>query len=192
MKTLFSLLLLSCLPLAQAAEYSEFRAAQSNISFVAKQMGVPSEGGFKRISAQIVFDPDKIEQGQARVEIDIASIDTGMAEANAEVATAGWFDTRNYPAARFVSSGLKKLDANRLQVSGKLTIKGKTRDISAPFTYKQQGDAMVLEGALPIKRGDFGIGSGIWAEPDVVAEEVQIRFRLIVGAAQGKPTKKGK
>ena len=178
---------------ASAAEFSDFRPQASNITFVSKQMGVPVEGGFKKFAAKIVFDPAKIEQANANVEIDMASIDTGSADANHEVATVGWFNSKNFPQESFVSSALKKIDETHLQALGKLTIKGKSKEISAPFAFKQQGDSMILEGFFPIKRGDFGIGSGIWADPDVVAEEVQIRFRLIVGATPSSTlTKKGK
>jgi polyisoprenoid-binding protein YceI len=186
-------LLMMAMSVAGATEYKDFQPAASSVTFVSKQMGVPVEGRFKKFAAQIAFDPNKPEQSTAKIEIEMASIDTGSAEANSEVATAGWFNSKTFPQANFVSGGLKKIDATHFQAVGKLTIKGKTHDVVAPFTANQQADRIVLEGNLPIRRGDFAIGSGMWADPDVVAEEVQIRFRLIVAApSSSTQPKKGK
>lgn len=189
---LFILLLLAASAVG-ATEFKTFQPASSSVTFVSKQMGVPVEGRFKKFAAQIAFDPNKLEQSTAKIDIEMASIDTGSNEANSEVATVGWFNSKTFPQANFVSSGLKKIDATHFQATGKLTIKGKTRDVVAPFTANQQADRIVLEGNLPIRRGDFAIGSGMWADPDVVAEEVQIRFRLIVAAtSSSNQPKKGK
>lgn len=176
-----------------AAEFKAFQLETSSVTFVSKQMGVPVEGRFKKFAAQITFDPNKPEQSTAKIDIEMASIDTGSNEANSEVATAGWFNSKVFPQANFVSSGLKKIDATHFQATGKLTIKGKTRDVVAPFTANEQAGKIVLEGNLPIRRGDFSIGSGMWADPDVVAEEVQIRFHLVATAIpSSNQPKKGK
>ncbi|MFM2396863.1 MAG: hypothetical protein RLZZ144_113 [Pseudomonadota bacterium] len=189
----FFLLLMMSVSTVGATEFKEFQPASSSVTFVSKQMGVPVEGRFKKFAAQIAFDLTKPEKSTAKIDIEMASIDTGSAEVNSEVATVGWFNTKTFPQANFVSGGLKKIDATHFQAVGKLTIKGKTRDINAPFTVNQQADRLVLEGNLPIRRGDFAIGSGIWADSDVVAEEVQIRFRLIVAApSSSTQPKKGK
>ncbi|MBS0465139.1 MAG: YceI family protein, partial [Proteobacteria bacterium] len=37
-----------------------------------------------------------------------------------------------------------------------------------------------------LKRGDYGIGEGMWADYGTVANEVQIKFRLVAAAAAGK------
>jgi polyisoprenoid-binding protein YceI len=189
----FIVVLMMVVSAVGATEFKAFQPESSNVTFVSKQMGVPVEGRFKRFAAQIAFDPAKPEQSTAKIDIEMASIDTGSAEANNEVATAGWFNSKAFPQANFVSTGLKKVDATHFQATGKLTIKGKTRDVVAPFTAIQQADHLVLEGNLPIRRGDYTIGSGMWADPDVVAEEVQIRFRLIVAASPSSTQpKKGK
>ncbi len=62
---------------------------------------------------------------------------------------------------------------------GPLTIKGHTRDIVANFSLKQDGATARIEGTFPFRRSEFGIGEGAWADPSVVADEVQVRFRLI-------------
>ena len=163
---------------ASGAEFTVLRLQQSSVTFVSKQMGVPVEGSFRKFTAHITVDPAKPEAGTARIDIDLASIDTGSTEADTEVAGKAWFDIKNHPTASFISGSIKQPVKGRYEASGKLTIKGKTLDIKAHFTLKQNTDTLIIDGMLPIKRLDYGIGSGIWGDPDTVADEVQIHFRF--------------
>jgi polyisoprenoid-binding protein YceI len=158
----------------QAAEFNVVRADKSAVSFVFKQMGVSVDGHFGKFTAQLKFDPAKPATASAVIDIDLASIDAGSEEANDEVAGKQWFNTKQFPSARFVASTIRLLGGNRYEAVGKLTIKGRTQDIAAPFTFT----ADVAEGALVIKRADFAIGEGVWADFGTVANEVQIKFRL--------------
>jgi polyisoprenoid-binding protein YceI len=159
---------------------------KSAITFVSKQMNVPVEGRFGKFSAQLTFDPAQPSQGRVQVEVDLASIDTGSEEANDEVKSKGWFDVKNHPTARFVSSSVKSLGAARYEAAGKLTIKGRSKDVSAAFTFKPAGPGGVFEGTFALKRLDYGIGEGAWSDTDAVANEVQIKFRFSASVAGAK------
>lgn len=169
---------------AQAVEYKQLLSDKSALAFTYKQMNVPMEGSFKRFKGQLSFDPAQPAKASASFEIDVASIDVGSPEGNEEVGSKLWFNTKTHPTARFVSSSIKSLGNNRFEVAGKMTIKGKTLDVSAPASFKQEGANGVFEGAFAIKRADYAIGEGMWADFGTVANEVQIRFRLL--AAPGK------
>lgn len=170
--------LLLAASLAYGAEFTVLRPQQSSITFVSKQMGVPVEGSFRKFTARIAVDPARPEAGTARIDIDLASIDTGIAEADEEVAGRKWFDTQNHPAASFISSSVRQSGKGRYEALGKLTIKGKSLDIKAPFTLKQNADTLVIDGVFPLRRLDYGIGTGIWSDTDTVADEVQIHFHF--------------
>lgn len=176
-------LLLIALP-ASGTEFNVLLPQQSSITFVSRQMGVPVEGSFKKFAAQIAVNPAKPEAGTARIDIELASIDTGSAEADEEVAGKAWFDTKNHPTASFTSGGISSLGKGRYEVLGKMTLKGRTLDIKAPFTLKQESGTLVFDGQFPLKRLDYGIGSGVWSDTSVVADEVQIRFRFVVIATK--------
>lgn len=165
---------------AQADEFSSVQLDKSTVSFVSRQMNVPVEGEFKKFTAQITIDPARPEAGRARIEIDLASIDTGNAEANDEVKGKNWFNVREFPKASFVSNTVKALGTGRFETSGKISIKGKTLDQRAPFTLKQEKGFLILDGSFPLKRLDFGIGAGIWSDTTVVADEVQVRFHFVL------------
>jgi polyisoprenoid-binding protein YceI len=164
---------------AQAVEFNQFQAAKSSLSFVYKQMNVPVDGQFKSFRATIAFDPAKPTAAKAEFEIDLASIDAGSKDANDEVAGKAWFNTRQFPVAKFVASSVKPLGNNRFEVAGKMSIKGKTLDLATPVTVTQQGNSASFDGSLVLKRADYAIGDGIWADFGTVANEIQIKFRLV-------------
>jgi polyisoprenoid-binding protein YceI len=177
----FATIALATLAIAASAHAEEFNVVQpekSAVTFVFKQMGVSVDGRFGKFSAQLKFDPAKPATASVAVDIDLASIDAGSAEANDEVAGKLWFNTKAFPTARFVASAIRPLGGNRYEAAGKLTIKGRTQDITAPFTFNGQGRTGIAEGTLVIKRADFGIGEGVWLDFGTVANEVQIKFRL--------------
>jgi polyisoprenoid-binding protein YceI len=171
---------------AHAVEFNTLRAEQSRMTFVYKQMNVPIEGNFTRFSGQLSFDPAKPTLAKATLEIELASIDVGSAEGNDEVAGKLWFNTKQFPTARFVATSIKPLGNNRFDVAGKMSIKGRTRDASTPATFRQEGTNGVFEGSFVLKRADYGIGEGMWADFDAVANEVQIKFRLVASSAANK------
>jgi len=163
----------------QAAEFNRVLPEKSHISFVYKQMNVPMEGSFQRFVGQLSFDPDKPASTKAYMDIDLASIDTGALDADEEVRGKPWFNTSIYPQAQFVSGAIKAVAPNHFDMNGKLTIKGRTRDVTLPVTFRRDGANVIFEGALVLKRADFGIGEGVWADFGTVANEVQVKIRLL-------------
>jgi polyisoprenoid-binding protein YceI len=64
-----------------------------------------------------------------------------------------------------------------------MTIKGKTQDVSAPFTFKAAGSRASFDGAFVLKRADYNIGEGMWADFGTVANEIQVKFHFEAAAA---------
>ncbi len=168
---------------ASALEYNQVQLNQSKVSFGYKQMGVPMEGRFGKFSAQVAFDPDKPGSAHARIDITLASVDSGSSDADESVQGKLWFDTKNYPLASFVSTGVKPLGGNRYQAAGKLTIKGKTLDVSSPVVLTVNGNSAQFDGSFTVKRLSYGVGIGEWTDLDTVADDIQIRFHLVVLAS---------
>ncbi|MCO5122492.1 MAG: YceI family protein [Rhizobacter sp.] len=154
--------------------------AQSEITFTSRQMGVPVTGRFRDFDADIAFDPRRPEAAQIRIDIDLASVTLASSEVEAELATPGWFDSRRTPRARFASSAVKPLGGGRFEITGRLTIKNVTREIVVPVTLAASGTSTAASGRFVIKRLDFRIGDGDWGDTSLVADEVQVRFRLLL------------
>jgi polyisoprenoid-binding protein YceI len=174
-------LLAALLGVALAATAAPLKTdlAKSSVSAVFKQMNVPVESKFKKFSAAIEYDAAKPDLAKASVEIDTASLDVGDPDMNKEVAKKEWFNAAQFPKATFVSSAIKPTAPGKLSVAGKLTIKGKSTDVTFPLSVKTEAGKQVFEGALPIKRLTYSIGEGEWKDTSMVADEVIIKFRVL-------------
>jgi polyisoprenoid-binding protein YceI len=153
-------------------------ASGSEIAFVTRQMGVPVEGRFGKFSAQIALDPKKPETGSVAFAIDTGSARFGAAETDAEVLKPEWLAVGRFPQAVFKSSGIKAAGPGQFEVAGKLSIKGQVRDIVVPVQVAQAGAGSTASGSFTIKRLEFKVGEGDWSDTSMVANDVQVRFKL--------------
>lgn len=162
--------------LAQAT--AQLQSAGSEIVFVTRQMGVPVEGRFSRFSAQVALDPKKPETGRVALSIDTGSARFGAAETDAEVPKPAWLNVAKFPQASFQSTAIKALGGGRFEVAGQLSIKGSTQPVVVPVQLAQSGTASTATGSFTIKRLAFKVGEGEWADTSMVADDVQVRFKL--------------
>lgn len=158
-------------------------APQSEVGFTIKQMGVPVSGRFKRFAVQTNFDPKSPQTSQVALRFELASA-TISADADPELGKPDWFATAKFPQATFQSTGIKALGGGKFEVAGKLSIKGSSRDVVVPMQLAQAGGVSTVTGGLPIKRLDFKVGEGDWADTSFVANDVQVKFKLVL---QGVP-----
>ena len=161
-----------------AAAQQKLVPAQSELSFTSRQMGVPVDGKFRKFDAQVVFDPKKPETAKIGLTIDLASVSLGSAETEAEVVKPDWFNTKASPQATFQSTSAKALGGGKFEVTGKLAIKGSTKDVVVPVSLAQAGGTTTATGSFTIKRLDFRIGDGDWKDTSMVANDVLVKFKL--------------
>jgi polyisoprenoid-binding protein YceI len=174
--------LLAGLPAASAQQpppAAKLLAAQSEMAFVTRQMGVPVDGRIKRFDAQVQFDPRKPEGGSVAMTVDMTSASLGVPEVDSEMPKPIWFDIAKFPQARFQSSAIRSLGGGRFEIAGKLHIKGKDSDLVLPVSIAQSGAHSTVSGSFMIKRLDFKIGEAEWADTTVVANDVKVSFKLV-------------
>ena len=173
-----STVLLAVAVLASPTFAQQVIPAQSEISFVSRQMGVPVEGKFKQWTAQIAFDPKSPTAGKVGFSIQTGSASFGAPETDAEVPKAGWFNVAKFPTASFASSGIKALGGGKFEVTGTLSIKGSNQPVVVPVSVTQAGGTSTATGSFAIKRLDFKIGEAEWADTSIVANDVTVKFKL--------------
>jgi polyisoprenoid-binding protein YceI len=159
--------------------------AASELVFVTRQMGVPVEGHFQRWVAQVALDPRKPESGQVGLNIQMDSVAFAAPEVTAEAKAAVWLDTAQFPQAVFQSTAIRAAGGGNYEMHGRLTLKGRTHDVTVPVSLAQSGASGTASGSFTVKRSDFRIGADDWTDASLVAHEVQVRFRL---ALSGLPT----
>jgi len=106
------------------------------------------------------------------------------ADTDAELAKPDWFNTSKFPKATFQSGAIKALGGGKFEVAGKLSIKGNARDLVVPVQLTQAGALSTATGTFALKRLDFKVGDGDWADTSIVANDVQVKFKLVL---QGMP-----
>jgi polyisoprenoid-binding protein YceI len=178
MRKPITLVLIALACAAGSAGAADLAPGLSELSFTSRQMGVPVDGRFKRFDAKLDFDPKKPEAGRVSFNIELASVSLGAPELEAELAKAAWFDSKKLPLANFQSSSIKAKGGNQFEVAGKLSIKGQSRDIVVPIQLTQAGKVTAASGGFVLKRLEFKIGDGEWADTSLVANEVQVKFKL--------------
>jgi polyisoprenoid-binding protein YceI len=152
----------------------------STVVITAKQMNVPITAKFNKVNTIIVYNPSKPEATKTNIAIDISSFDLGDPEYNKEVLKKEWFNATQFPKATFISTSMKSDINGKLKALGKLSIKGKTMEVNVPVTITKKDTSTIFDGSLPIKRLDFGVGEGDWADTSMVANEVVIQFHIVL------------
>ena len=174
---------LFCLSLALAAAgpamaQQKLVPAESSVQFVSRQMNVPVEGHFRKFDAQIAFDPAKPDAAKIALTIDTGSATLGVKETDVELPKPIWFNVAKFPQATFQSKTVKALGGGKFEVAGQLSIKGAARDVTVPVQLTQSGAKTTATGQFAIKRLAYKIGEEEWADTSMVADDVQVKFKL--------------
>ncbi|WP_395670302.1 YceI family protein [Phenylobacterium sp.] len=128
---------------------------------------------FNQISGGFDYDPANWRATVVRVEIDAASVDTGSASFNRQVAQM--LDADKHPKILFVSRGFEEVEGLSAKLVGDLTFHGVTKPVSLDVTFNGAGPGMMGGGTRlgfsasgRIKRSDFGVTEySQWVGDDV-------------------------
>jgi hypothetical protein len=52
--------------------------------------------------------------------------------------------------------------------------------VRIPFTAQTAGGATTFAGGFTLLRLQFKVGEGVWGDTETVANEVQVRFRVVM------------
>jgi polyisoprenoid-binding protein YceI len=100
--------------------------AHSAVEFAVKHMMFTTvRGRFKTLSGTIHVDEQHPDRSHVEVEIDAASIDTGVADRDAHLRSADFLDVENHPKITFRSTqveGAHRAAGDRFRVVGQLSI----------------------------------------------------------------------
>lgn len=150
------------------------------------------------ISGTISFDPANPGATTGRIELAVSSLKVGNSMMNDHLQGANWLDSATHGTITFEALKLANVktagDKTTADVTGKLTVKGVTKEITVPvsFTYlpgklgqRQQnakGDLLVVRTAFSINRSDYGINAG--KMDDKVAETIELTLSIAGASPQ--------
>jgi polyisoprenoid-binding protein YceI len=107
---------------------------------------------FKGLKAEISFDKEHPEKSTITATIDATTVDTGNPGMTEHAKEPNVLDTHNFPVITFKSSSVKKTTSG-YEVTGNLTLKGITKEITFPFTFEKE----TFIGEFTIAANDFNI-----------------------------------
>ncbi len=152
--------------------------AGSKIAFAGKHEANAFTGEFQRWSAQIKFDPAKLESAKAVVTIDLASVKTSSAYYDGALPQADWFDVAKTPQATFTSRSFRSLGGDQYEAQGDLNLHGITQAVTLPFTLKIEGAKATMDARLSLKRLDFKIGANSDPQAQWVGDKVDLDIHV--------------
>jgi polyisoprenoid-binding protein YceI len=161
--------------------------AHSRIGFVARHAMVTKvRGSFDEFAGTAVLDGANPANSRVEVTIDAASIDTRNAQRDEHLRSNDFLAMQEYPKITFASTGVRQAGETTFEVTGDLTIKGVTNEITIPFEFEGAakdpfGNQRVgFEGSATINRRDYGVtwnaaleGGGV-----LVSDKVTLEFEI--------------
>jgi polyisoprenoid-binding protein YceI len=164
-----------------AAPHYTLDQAKSSLEFAFTQAGALNKGHFGRFPVTMDFSADNLAASRLEVGVDVTSLDTGDKDRDDTLRGADLFSVSKFPQAHFSAAQIAKT-ATGFEASGKLTIRGVTRDMRVPFTFRSASEAGAavgyMSGKVTIRRLDFGVGQGDWKATDQVGNDVTVSFAL--------------
>ncbi len=156
---------------ALAANYVQ--APGSTLVFANKYDGTVFTGSFPGFRTTLVFDPADPAAGKLDVIIPLTSANSGNGDRDNTLQGKDFFDVAQFAQARYSASGFRALGDGRYAADGTLELRGVSKPVTLTFTWTP-GAQPVLSGKATVKRLDFGIGGGDWADTKVIPDETAI------------------
>jgi polyisoprenoid-binding protein YceI len=116
-------------------------------------------GGFKLLAGSATIDGADITTLKISVDIDMNSTYTDDEKLTAHLKSPDFFGVKANPKSKFVSTKVVKSDAG-YNVTGKLTLNGKTKDVTFPAKIELADDTLKLSASFNIDRNNWGISFG--------------------------------
>lgn len=176
MKRLAVLLALA-LPFAAAATDYTVQTASSTLSFSNTFQGESFNGTFGQWTALICYDAANLAASKFDVEVDLANVKTGDSDRDSALPGSNFFDVAKFPKAHFVTTAFHQ-NGGKVTADGQLTLHGVTRPVSLDVTFKPQAGGATLDVSGTVKRLDFGIGTGDYADTSVIGGDVKVTAHL--------------
>jgi polyisoprenoid-binding protein YceI len=159
-----------------AADY--LQTAGSTLGFSGKYQGEAFNGQFPGFVTTFSFDPAKLAGAKLDVAIPLATATTRNADYDSELRGTSFFNSKKFPQARYTATKFRSLGNNKYAADGTLSLRGVSKPVTLTFTWTT-GAKPVLSGTATVKRLDFGVGGGDWADVSVIPNEIKVSTKVV-------------
>ncbi len=167
----------------------------SGIHFSVRHMVIAKvRGSFQKFSGTVSLDEQDLTASSVSVNIDTASINTGVDQRDAHLRSADFFEVEKFPAITFQSTKVEKGPGSGLRVTGKLTLRDVTREVVLDAEQLGIGKdpwgnvKAAFEAKTSIDRRDFGLkwNQALEAGGVLVGEKIEITLEVQAVKAQAQ------
>lgn len=179
-KSLSTLILSAALAMAAApalaADYVQIKG--STLGFSGNYQGEAFNGRFPGFATVFSFDPAKLATSRLTVVIPLVNATAGNPDYDSELRGSAFFDSKKFPQARYTATKFRSLGGSRYAADGALSLRGVSKPVTLTFTWTA-GTQPVLAGTAVVKRLDFGVGNGEWADTSVIPNEIRVDTKVL-------------
>lgn len=124
---------------AQAADTYKIDPAHVWVTFSINHAGWSSaQGIFRKVEGTILFDKEDPSKSSVKAAIDVASVDTNLAQRNKDLISPDFLNAAEFPTITFESVKIEKTGDKTGELTGKLSIIGATLPITLHVTWSGQ------------------------------------------------------
>ncbi|MEU7179603.1 MULTISPECIES: YceI family protein [Streptomyces] len=161
--------------------------AHSSIGFTVRHAMVTNvRGAFGEHQGTLHLDGTDPARSTAALDITIASVDTGIADRDAHLRGADFFDAEVFPLMAFRSTAAEQVADDRYRITGDLTIKDVTRPLSIDLEFNGSAtdvygaERVGFEGSAEILRSEWGLtwNAALEAGGVMVSDKVKLTFDI--------------
>ena len=179
-----------------STERWEIDSSHSGIHFSVRHLVIAKvRGQFSRWTGTITVPDDDFGRASIEAVIDAGSIDTGVADRDAHLKSADFFDVEQFPEMKFTATRVEQAGSDRLRVPGTLTMKGVTRDVTLDVEHHGRAhdpwgnERAAFTAKTSVDRRDFGLTWNQVLETGGVMVGDRIDIELDVEAVRQAPAK---
>ena len=165
--------------------------AHSGIYFTVRHLVFAKvRGRFGTWRGAVHLDPSDLTRSNVEVEVEAASINTGVDDRDTHLRSADFLDVERFPRLQFKSTRIEEAGGNRYRVHGELTIRDVTREVTLDVEYAGQAKdpwgntRAAFSATASINRVDFGLTWNQVLETGGVLVGERIEVELEVQAVQ--------
>ncbi|WP_338768166.1 YceI family protein [Bernardetia sp. ABR2-2B] len=148
----------------------------SSVTFKIKNAGIGVDGSFKGFQGTVDFNPDDLASSKFDVSVESKTVDTDNNTRDNHLREEEYFGVEKHPKISMKSTKIEKVSDGKYKATFNLTLKGKTKAVSFPFSYDKTTTGYKLKGSFEIDRRDYGVGGSSW----ILSDDVKVYIDLEV------------
>jgi len=149
----------------------------NNLGFTGYKVTGSKQGGWNDYNGTVELTDGTIESAKITMNIKMDSIFTVSTMLTETLHKDVWFNIAQFPEATFVSTSVEKAD-DGYKVTGDLTIRGVTTNISFPAQIAIEGDQLKTQAKFALNRSSWGMTDTGLAD-DLIQDEVVVQFDVV-------------